>query len=566
MFIKNQNTIFIQLLKLFAPYKKKITCILFCLLVFTAASISYPLLNKILIDEGVMKHNFNTVVMISAAMFGVFGVSSIAEVLKEFLRADIASRVHQSLVENVFKSYLIVDIAYFKDRNSAELLNDLNVDIGNINKVCDNTVFFVITQLVSCLGGIAGLFIIDYRLSLLVFLFFPLKYFTVRFFSDQREKKMGQLLEKNTAFGHWFGDALNAIRDVRLFGLQKRMQQEAARHVFGVADSQRQLNILQSMNLCSEVFLMHSMEVLLLLVGAYFILDKTLTLGSLFAFISYSMQVLEPISATLNLKFMFSGIIPSATRYFQLLDHTRQAQELSGSAPLEQIRSVEFKNVSFSYGENRVLDKANFVVQKGDKVAVIGANGSGKSTLFTLIERLAVPDEGQVLINGITAASFDLQKYRAAFAAVGQDSFLLNRTVEENVCMGSSCEAKNINDALARAGLRDLAFDDIVGENGKQVSSGQRQKILFARALLRNTEWFLFDEITSNMDSEAARNLFGLLHGELKDKTVIMIVHDMKLLTHFDYILEVGRGCKVQVHQSYEDITVAESGCFVAAG
>ncbi|MEZ0576966.1 ABC transporter ATP-binding protein [Halodesulfovibrio aestuarii] len=562
----NQNKqIISRIITLFSFYKRKLALILLCLVVFTAASIAYPLLNKMLIDDGVLKQDFTTVCIIVAMMLGTIILSSLAEMLKEFLRADIASGIHQKLVKDAFDSFLRVDITYFTKKNSAEMLNDLTTDIGNLNKICDNSVFFVVTQLLTFCGGIVGLFVIDQRLAMLVFLFIPAKYLCVHYFSNRQKKQFNVLLNFITSFGHWFGDSLNGIKDIRLFGIQNKMQDEAAKQVFSVANAQRKVTILQSMNLCSEVFLIHSLEAILLLTGAYFILDNSLTMGSLFAFISYSMQVLDPISAVLNIKFLLSGIIPSAERYFLLLDHSSEHCEQGGSEPVPEFCELAFRNVSFAYGDKYVLKDANLTVGQGEKIAIIGQNGAGKSTVFSLIERFFKPNQGIITLNGKDISEYDLQKYRASFSAIGQDSFLFNRSVLDNLCMSVSYSENNLIERIKECGLQELQIASSVGENGKQLSGGQRQKILLARALLRNTSWYLFDEATSNMDTESENRLLDLLHTTLKEKTVLMIVHNMSLLQHFESIIHITGDGTIRQYASYKEVVQCEPTFFETA-
>lgn len=556
MFISSERVLIGRMIRLFYPFKKQLLLIVICLFIITFSSLSLPLLQKILVDDGILSQNYATVFFFSLFIMGSVGCLSIAEVWKERIRAGMSAAIQINLYTEVYECLSNIDMDYFSEKNTTEIYNDLNIDISKILTICNNNVFFVISQVLSFFGGIIGLFIIDYRLSLVVLIFIPLKYVIVLFLCKKRKLLIDLYIKVNNKFAHWMGDNLSGMKDIRLLGIKKQKSSELITNINSVADNEKQLLVLDSYNFSSDVILMQLLETALYLLGVLFIFDGTLSVGSLFAFITYSAQVMNPISDIINLKYMLTGIFPSAYRYFTLLDDGKKKIEKSGERPINDIETLTFENVCFSYGDNPIFENLNFTICKGEKVAIIGKNGSGKSTIFKLIERFILPTQGAIIVNDHPIEQYDIDLYRHCFSCINQDNHIFDLPILENITVTQSWDKDALNIALELSEMKSLAetHSGKAGLDGANLSGGQRQKLLLARLLLQNRNWCLFDEATSNLDVQAEANFYKLMQGNFSETTVIMIVHQFNCLQLMDKIIKIEDGGTATVFHSYEEL------------
>ena len=362
------SIIFRKLLYLYKPFRFQLIAISFCLVFFTLSSLAQPIISSKLIDLGILGRDYQIVIMLSLLGLLLVVVNAVLNVLKEKVRAHIASKIKQKLVVDAYNSLTSIKIQHFNTMNTTEFLTNLEMDTSRICTICDSEVFSIITQLLGFVGGIIGLFIIDARLALIVFVTVPIKFFTVNILAKRKRALVDNLLVADTKYGRWFGDNLDGMKEIRLFGLQDAKRIELAGNIENRSEAERKINILDSYNKNSETLYAHFLEAILYIVGAYFIFRDTLSVGSLFAFLTYSLQVTSPISTALNISYMMSGIMPSARRYFSLLESEMEENELEGRHILEHIERIEFQNVSLCYDRDmHVLDRVSFSIANGEK-------------------------------------------------------------------------------------------------------------------------------------------------------------------------------------------------------
>lgn len=551
------SIIFRKLLCLYKPFRFQLIAISFCLVFFTLSSLAQPIISSKLIDLGILGRDYQIVIMLSLLGLLLVVVNAVLNVLKEKVRAHIASKIKQKLVVDAYNSLTSIKIQHFSTMNTTEFLTNLEMDTSRICTICDSEVFSIITQLLGFVGGIIGLFIIDARLALIVFVTVPIKFFTVNILAKRKRALVDDLLVADTKYGRWFGDNLDGMKEIRLFGLQDAKRIELAGNIENRSEAERKINILDSYNKNSETLYAHFLEAILYIVGAYFIFRDTLSVGSLFAFLTYSLQVTSPISTALNISYMMSGIMPSARRYFSLLESEMEENELEGRHILEHIERIEFQNVSLCYDRDmHVLDRVSFSIANGEKVALIGRNGTGKTTIFNLIERFLVPTKGRILVNGMDVKDYDIRSYRRAFSCINQSSYLFNLPILENITLSELFTDEDIKRAIELSDLSELVNENTrpIGCNGQFLSGGQRQKIIFARTILRNKSFYLLDEFTSNLDKESEYIVTRVFNRFLHDKTVLLIAHSLNVLTFMDRIIKLdGQGGIVE-YKSYQEL------------
>ena len=549
-----------KLMTLLSKYKLTISIIIGILTFSTVLNLCIPLFSRKIMDDGFIGGNGLLLVKLSVASFCVFTLIAILNLLTEKLRINLSAKIQYLLHEKAFNHLMHVHMGFYDRKNYAETFSNLNMDISNMTSIADEGMFFVVTQIFSIIGGIIGLFILDYRMTIIVLMFIPFKYFVMKLFAKKRKEMMDSFITVSKDYAGWFGDTVGGVREIRLLGLSNRKKEEFYINQTKVISEQKKLNILSQWNVGIDSIMVQALVLVIYIVGANLVFDMGLTVGTVFAFITYSVYVTGPISAILNIKYLLSGIIPSTKRYYDFLSEPEESSANGKELPVWD--EIIFDKVTFSYDEKiSAVDNINLCILKGHKIAFVGKNGCGKSTLIELLLRLRKPQVGNIRVGDINIEELSLMKYRELFSVVSQDVYLFNDTIRNNIRLYKDIDDETINKACEDSGLADfikeVSLDYNVGANGAMLSGGQKQKVALARALVLDRPIFILDEATSNADVSSELQINSLLRTRLKEKTVIVISHRESVLKEMDQIILMDAGRIVQV-DDYERMTKSD--------
>ena len=547
-----------KLLALLKDYTKIISIIFGCLLISTVLNLCVPLLSRRIMDDGFIGGNKELLIKLVLCSLMVYLVISVIDIIKEKNRINISAKIQYSLSEQAFSHLMKMKASYFNNKNYAEILNNINVDIGNMTSIADEGVFFVVTQAFSMTGGVIGLFILNWRMTILVLLFIPIKYVVMKKFAKQRKKVMDDFINDSQKYARWFGDTIGGVREVKLFGILNYKHAEFSQKQSKVVERQKKLNILSQWNNIIDTTLVQILVTVIYIIGANLVFKFQLSVGSVFAFITYSAYVTGPISAILNIGYLLSGIIPSTKRYYEFMNLQEETDK--GKLIKPEFGNLKLEEVFFSYETDKpILTDVNIEIPKGSKTVLIGKNGSGKSTIINLLTRMYEPTAGQIKLKGVNIFEITLESYRNMISVVSQQIYLFNDTIRNNICIYKKVSDEVIETACKDSGLEDflkvVSLDYVVGQNGAMLSGGQKQKIALARALVHDKPIIIFDEVTSNTDVYSEHQINGLLHTRLKEKTVIIITHKQEILQDVDQIVMLKDGAVVGTGK-YDDLVI----------
>lgn len=545
-----------RLLLLLGKYKKTIVVIVGCLLVSTGLNLCVPLISRRIMDDGFIGGNKKLLIELVLVSMVIYTINSLIDLIKEKKRVDISAKIQYFLSEQSFSHLMKLRVNYFNNTNYAETLNNINMDINQMTSVADSSVFFVITQAFSMTGGIIGLFIIDFRMTILVLLFIPIKCVVMKYFAKKQKQIMDEFIKKNQKYAKWFGDTVGGVREVKLFNILDRKHEEFDQNQKDIIEKQKQMNMLGQWNTITDSLMVQFLSTLLYILGANLVFDLQLSVGSVFAFITYSSYVTGPISAILNIGYLLSGIIPSTKRYYAFMDLEEETDN-GGTAALCP-DDLKLQQVSFAYEKEKyVLKDVDILFAKGSKTAIIGRNGSGKTTIINLLTRMYEPTSGKIMLGTEDISELPLPEYRNMVSVVSQQIYLFNDTIRNNICLYKRVDDVIVEEACKDSGLEDfikeVSLDYVVGQNGAMLSGGQKQKIALARALIHDKPIVIFDEATSNTDAYSEQQINGLLDTKLKEKTVIVITHKKEILNKVDQIVVLKEGVVID-NGTYDEL------------
>ena len=530
------------------PYKREFLVVGLTLVLSTVIGFLQPLVIQRITDSGMMQRDM-AVILSSALLLALLVLGNQAiDLLQTRIFADVHNASYYAIFHQVFEKLLHLKKSYFEDKNSAEILSFLQMDVSQVSSVTDRYTVLSVSYVFRIVSGLIGLFLISWKLALIVLCMVPVKFLLVRGLSKRQEQAMDEMIESSRDFSRWFGDDLNGVDEIKLWDLfQSRDQvfREKQEKVLGV---QKRTTMIGGWNSFWEMLLEWSVTILLYVLGGWLICAGSLTIGAVFAFVSYSGYVTGPVSALINLKMYFARIFPSARRLFRFLDMETELD--AGTSPLKGwLPKLEFRNVEFWYEEERpILQGVTFSVEPGEKVAIIGQNGSGKSTILNLLLRFYEPKSGQILADGVDVQDVPLEEYRGLFSVVSQEPYLFLGDILENVDLQGDADPDRLEAALRASGVESYLSRlpekerTQIGRNGARLSGGEKQKLAVARALLKDAPVVILDEATSGFDVESDAYLHDVILHQMQGKTVIMITHHYHNLEGMDQVWRLERG------------------------
>lgn len=555
---KEDRSVIKRVLLLYRPYLRKILIVLLCMVVSTGIHMIMPFIGKLVMDNGLIPKDFMMVLYLSVASILLMLLDEGIGIFEMKYWAYLNSMLSYSMNKAAIKQLLKSRIDFFNNTNFSEIMNNISMDIRNISRISERSTFFVITQIFTIIGGITGLVLIDWKLSLVVLCIIPLRYVLVKYLTAKRRRCFEQYMEYYKDYSSWFGDLIGGIKEVKLWGIDTVVMGQFIKKQRRIIKADIYMNMVDKLNDFSDSILYDLLTNALYIIGAHLIIGNSLTIGGLFAFITYSSYVTHPISAILTIGYSFSSVIPAAGRYFGFLDMEREKDGAVKSAPEAWSRkmqgAIRFEDVSFSYdGTKKVLDKVNIDIKAGERVAIVGSNGSGKSTLINLLQRFYTPESGRILLDGEDISTLRLRDYRRQITFISHDAYLFNASVRENIRLFTRKQDLRIYKAAQASGAHEFVrslqdgYESRIGRNGTKLSGGQRQKIALARAFMRDSAILVLDEATCNFDVDSEEQLYETLEKDFEGKTVIVITHRPHILKNMDRVLLVEEGSVVEV-------------------
>ncbi len=439
---------------------------------------------------------------------------------------------------------------YFSQQKQGNLISTIMNDTMVFSEAFKNALE-IVREPITAISLLGVAFYHDWQLTLVIFATAPLFIVTFHYTGKRIRKYVGLAQQDNADMTHIVSEALGGQKIIKAFGLKDYIVNrfEKVQQLF--LDHRTKSNSAEEHS-HPLVELIGSIAFAGVIIFAHHrIASGALTTGGFISFVAALAMFMDPIRRFSKANAKLNQAKAAAVRIFALLDVEEETEEALETFT-EFKHSIEFKNVSFSYGEGIVLKNFNLIIKKGQKVGLVGLSGSGKSTLISLLLRLYHVTEGEILIDGVNVENYSLVSVRKLFALVSQDVFLFNDSIRENLTTGDIHTDAEIQHALdisyASEFVRDMPYglSTSIGDRGTRLSGGQSQRLTIARAFLKDRDVLLFDEATSALDNESEKIVQAALDRVAGHKTVIAVAHRLSTLKDFDRIIVMKDGEKIE--------------------
>ena len=471
--------------------------------------------------------------------------------LSSFLMKSIGYKVGKKLRDDLFGHIIYQSSDYFDYKSTGDLMSRLTNDVDKIQVAVAGSMGDLIREMFILLALLVYIFITDWRLALISFVIVPVAVIPLALFSRQLKKKGLLSQEKMAQIYNLLHETITGNKIVKAFTMEKFEIKKFSQATLSYFKTSLKLALTGSLTSPFMEFLGGVVAAFVLVLGATKIVQGHISPGDFVSFVVAIFYSYTPIKRLSRANNSIQQGVACYERIQEILNSKSQIVEHPKAYPLPPVKgSVKFENVSFGYNEMMpVLQEVSFEVMPNETVALVGLSGAGKTTIINLLSRFYDSTSGKITIDGIDIREVSLSSLRSQIGLVSQELILFNDTVRNNIAYGlEEISLDKIKEAAKAAKAHDFImklpkeYETIIGEKGTLLSSGQRQRLAIARALLKNPPILILDEATSALDSESERLIQIAMANLMKNRTTFVIAHRLSTVRRVDKIFVLDKG------------------------
>ena len=467
-----------------------------------------------------------------------------------WLLQKMGQQIVYKLREETFTHIHSLSLSFFNTTPVGKLVTRVSNDTEAVNELFSTILVKLFKNVVKIIGYAAVMLSINVKMAGISFLLLPLVAILTFVFRHLSRKAYQITRNKITELNTFLSEHISGMKLIQIFAREKEKYSEFE----GKSMELYRANFREIMTFAifrPSIYLVSVIAMILVIrTGSLSVLNGSLSLGTLFVFITYISSFFEPIQELSEQLGTLQSSIASAEKIFSVLDVKPEIVSPADPAPVNILGEIEFRHVWFAYEEeNYILKDVSFVIHPGEKAAFVGATGAGKSTILNLIGRYFDIQKGQILIDGIDIHEIDLDVLRGAIGQVQQDVFIFTGDIKSNISLNN--EAISPDDVRRAAEIVNAdpfiqklphGYDEPVTERGSTLSAGQRQLLSFARTLAYDPKILVLDEATANIDTETETLITQALARLMDGRTTIMVAHRLSTIQHADKIIVMHHG------------------------
>lgn len=548
-------TLYLRILSYIKPYMHRLLFAMVCTIMAAAGNLYIPWIIKDMIDEVLADKNGTMLNWIAASIIAIFIVRGLFWYGQNYLMSYVGQSVIIDIRAAVFKKLQRLSVSFYDKNKTGTIMSYVTNDVNALQSAMVENTIEMITEGFILIGSVVAMIYLDWRLTLFTVCTFPVVLWFMEFFSQKIRKTGGRIQECTADITSVLQESVASARVIKSF---VREDYEVDRFdVENKANFRANMKNAQLMaTLTPVVELVAAIGVTMIIwYGGNNVINGTITAGSLVAFLTYAVNISNPIKRLTRVIGNIQKALAAAQRVFMIIDMPEEIAESRDAKQLPEVSGkVEFQNVSFAYNDKgNVITDLSFSVKPGEVIAIVGPSGAGKSTIANLLPRFYDVNKGDIKIDGHSVREVTLDSLREQVGIVPQETMLFNGSVYNNILYGRLDATKEEIEAAAKAAnahdfimqLTD-GYETKLGDRGVNLSGGQRQRIAIARAILKNPRILILDEATSALDTESERVVQEALDRLMVGRTSFVIAHRLSTVKNADKILVLEKGNLVE--------------------
>lgn len=533
------------------PHKAKTAIVILLMIFVMMCSIINPYLLQIAIDKHVENRNIKGLLVIGIVLLILNAFAWILSKIRWKMISEVTNTVLVDIRKELYSHIQDLSFDFFDSRPVGKILARVVGDVNALKNLFNQSIQTVIPEGLSLICVCIAMMIMNFKLAVACMTLLPILAVSMFYIETKSRERWNDFRSKRSNLNGFTHENFSGIKVVQAFA--KEYDREKAYKEMVRKEKDAFLKAIKLNDLFWPlVELSWGVGTLIVFaVGYRLVISGEIQVGKLIAFSMYTGMFWRPIT---NLSSFYNTMITNfaaADRIFDILDIKPDIENMPEAIDIGRISGeVEFKDVSFAYNNSsEVLSKVNFKVNKGERVALVGATGAGKTTIISLLSRFYDPSSGKILVDGKDIKNVDLESYRSQMGIMLQDTFLFSTSIMENIRYGrldatdeeviEAAKAVNAHDFIMRM---EKGYETEVNERGSRLSLGQRQLVSFARALLANPRILILDEATSNIDTETEKLVQEGIEKLLQGRTSFVIAHRLSTIRDCDKIMVVENG------------------------
>lgn len=536
------------------PYWKLLVVSALCSAVVGGMDAGIIALTKNVLEKILTVKNSGVFLLIPPGIILLFAIRGTARFTYDTSIKLAGQKAIQDIRNDMYASNIRLDMAFYNRNAAGELMSRMANDIGSMQEGIANIVTGLFRDLISVVALLWYLFFLNWQLALLSFVAIPATAYPAKLIGKKIKKASGRSLNVMGGITAILQETFSGVKVIKAFGLEGRAIDRFRAANFEYFQQMRKYIKYESLATpVSEAIISFGIAGVVYFGGSQ-VMSGRMTALELIAFIGAMVSLSRPVNKLQGSYSTLQRSAGAAERVFELLDEPRSIIDKPGAITIDRSCGVvEFRNVSFSYGNEPILQHISLTATTNQMIALVGPSGGGKSTLVSLLPRFYDVTEGAILIDGHDLRDISLESLVAQIALVDQETTLFHESIANNIRYGKSdATLEEVIEAAKSAYAHDFilqlpeGYDTSIGDRGVRLSGGQRQRICIARALLKNAPILILDEATSALDTESEKMVQQALDNLMINRTTFVIAHRLSTVLHADKIVVLENGSIVE--------------------